>query len=129
MFSKLSKATTIIISSGILIGSSYLSAMYLRNELEDLLIKSLTKAMKHPSVQKKFSETSEKLLIRMLCDQENIEKVVDLSNEILENKVFFEYTMSLSRVVLESQEANQAALDFFAEISRGIIKKLVLSKK
>ena len=85
--------------------------------------------MKHPSVQKKFSETSEKLLIRMLCDQENIEKVVDLSNEILENKVFFEYTMSLSRVVLESQEANQAALDFFAEISRGIIKKLVLSKK
>ena len=103
MLNRLQRIKRILVTSGILIITSVSTAWYIEKELHRMIVASTTKALRHPTIQKKVEELSEKLFLEMFEDEKNEHEFAMLVSDILSREIFNKYTLDLSSKVLQDR--------------------------
>ena len=98
MIRGIKRVVNFVICSGIVTGSSYLTAVYLQNEIKNIFVQGISKAINSPDNIKKFEALSEKMLKRMLEDQRNLFKLSEAVIKLIKKKKFKHYSaLSISK--------------------------------
>ena len=114
----------LVISSGILIGGSLGTAFYVESELRNMIIASIARTMRHPSIQQQFEQLSEKLIGRMFDDEKNQEKFAIMCSEIESTDAFQKSTLDLAIKIIKSNIVLYASRSYLAKLIEFFIKDL-----
>jgi hypothetical protein len=129
MLNLLKKFTAVVISSGIMIGSSWYISIYIKKELENVLPKAIDKAIRHPLIKDKVFEVSERLIQKLLYDEKTQKTMTQLSLELMSTQTFYEDSLSIAGFVMNHEYTDLILKKFLIlNLDYAIKEHLVFSK-